>query len=43
MNREHEERSTMFQHLQSQLDEKDRVIQKLEATIEAMRVLGHAK
>jgi hypothetical protein len=43
MNREHEERSTMFQHLQSQLDAKDRVIQKLEATIEAMQVLSHGK
>ena len=40
MNREHEQRSLLFQHLHGQLDEKDRIIKKLEATIEAMRVVN---
>ena len=39
MNREHEERSKLFDTFQVRLDEKDRIIHKLESTIEAMKVL----
>ena len=39
MNRAQEERSKLFDTYQARLDEKDRVIRKLELTIEAIKVL----
>lgn len=39
MNREHQERSKMFEMYEQQLEEKDRQIAKLKATVEALEVL----
>lgn len=39
MNREHEERSRIFERYEEQLAEKDRQIEKLRSTIEALEVL----
>jgi hypothetical protein len=39
MNREHEERSRIFERYEEQLAEKDRQIQKLRSTVEALEVL----
>jgi ABC-type Zn2+ transport system substrate-binding protein/surface adhesin len=39
MNREHEQRSKMFERFEEQLAEKDRQIDKLRSTIEALEVL----
>jgi hypothetical protein len=39
MNREHEARSRMFEKYEDELQEKDRYIAKLEATIQALEVL----
>lgn len=39
MNREHEERNRLFQMYETQLQDKDRQIAKLKATVEALEVL----
>ncbi len=39
MNREHEQRSKMLEKFEEQLAEKDRQIEKLRSTIEALEVL----
>ena len=39
MNREHEQRSRIFEKYESELQEKDRYIAKLEATVQALEVL----
>jgi len=39
MNREHQERSRMFEMYEQQLEEKDRQIAKLRSTVEALEVL----
>jgi phage host-nuclease inhibitor protein Gam len=39
MNREHEERSRIFERYEEQLAEKDRQIEKLRSTVEALEVL----
>lgn len=39
MNREHEERNRLFQMYEEQLQDKDRQIAKLKATVEALEVL----
>jgi len=39
MNREHEQRNKFFEKYEGELQEKDRYIAKLEATIQALEVL----
>ena len=40
MNREHEERNRLFQMYETQLQDKDRQIAKLKATVEALEILA---
>lgn len=40
MNREHEERNRLFQMYETQLQDKDKQIAKLRATVEALEVLS---